>query len=82
MNVRQAEELCRRLAKETKEPQTSEPAPRPALPVEVEESLRQTLGNEVSVAYKDGKGSLTVHFYSDDQLRAFANLLGHYDREG
>ena len=50
--------------------------------MEVEESLRQALGNEVSVAYKDGKGSLTVRFYSDDQLRAFANLLGHYDREG
>ena len=78
LNVRQAEELCRRLAKEAKEAAAPEPAPRPALPVEVEESLRQTLGNEVSVAYKDGRGSLTVHFYSDDQLRAFANLLGHY----
>ena len=82
LNVRQAEELCRRLAKEAKTADTPEPAPRPALPVEVEESLRQTLGNEVSVAYKDGRGSLTVHFYSDDQLKAFANLLGHYDREG
>lgn len=82
LNVRQAEELCRRLAKEAKEAAAPEPAPRPALPVEVEESLRQTLGNEVSVAYKDGRGSLTVHFYSDDQLRAFANLLGHYEQQG
>lgn len=82
LNVRQAEELCRRLAKEAKEAAAPEPAPRPALPVEVEESLRQTLGNEVSVAYKDGRGSLTVHFYSDDQLRAFANLLGNYKKEG
>lgn len=82
LNVRQAEELCRRLAKEAKEATAPEPAPRPALPVEVEESLRQTLGNEVSVAYKDGRGSLTVHFYSDDQLRAFANLLGHYEQQG
>ena len=82
LNVRQAEELCRRLAKEAKPAGIQEEAPRPTLPVEVEESLRQTLGNEVSVAYKDGKGSLTVHFYSDDQLRAFANLLGHYNQEG
>ena len=82
LNVRQAEELCRRLAKEAKEAAAPEPASRPALPVEVEESLRQTLGNEVSVAYKDGRGSLTVHFYSDDQLRAFANLLGHYEQQG
>jgi len=28
-----------------------------------------------------GKGKLTVHFYSDEQLRAFANLLGQYQTE-
>lgn len=84
LNVRQAEALCRKLAKDAKQAGQApapEPPPRPALPVEVEESLRQALGNEVSVAYKNGRGSLTVHFYSDDQLRAFANLLGHYDPE-
>ena len=52
-----------------------------ALPVEVEESLKQALGSEVRVAYHDGKGKLTVHFYSDDQLKAFANLLGQYSVE-
>ncbi|HIZ57395.1 MAG TPA: ParB/RepB/Spo0J family partition protein [Candidatus Faecalibacterium gallistercoris] len=85
LNVRQAEALCRKLAKDAKQARQApapEPPPRPALPVEVEESLRQALGSEVSVAYKNGRGSLTVHFYSDDQLRAFANLLGHYDLEG
>ena len=51
------------------------------LPVEVEESLKQALGSEVRVAYHDGKGKLTVHFYSDDQLKAFANLLGQYSVE-
>ena len=30
----------------------------------------------------EGKGVLHVHFYSDDQLRAFANLLGNYKKEG
>ncbi len=44
--------------------------------MEVEESLKQALGSEVNVAYHGGKGRLTVHFYSDEQLRAFANLLG------
>ena len=48
---------------------------------EVEESLKQALGSEVRVAYHDGKGKLTVHFYSDDQLKAFANLLGQYSVE-
>ena len=49
--------------------------------MEVEESLKQVLDSEVNVAYHDGKGRLTVHFYSDEQLRAFANLLGQYQNE-
>ena len=69
LNVRQAEALCKKLAKPPKEP------------VEVEESLKQALGSEVNVAYHDGKGKLTVHFYSDEQLKAFANLLGQYQVE-
>lgn len=77
--VRQAEALCKKLAKPAKEP-VAAPLPS-ALPVEVEESLKQALGSEVRVAYHDGKGKLTVHFYSDDQLKAFANLLGQYSVE-
>ena len=79
LNVRQAEALCKNLAKPAKEP-VAAPLPS-ALPVEVEESLKQALGSEVRVAYHDGKGKLTVHFYSDDQLKAFANLLGQYNME-
>ena len=79
LNVRQAETLCKKMAKPAKEPR--EPEPRGTLPVEVEESLKQVLGSEVNVAYHGGKGKLTVHFYSDEQLRAFANLLGQYQTE-
>ena len=79
LNVRQAEALCKKLAKPAKEP-VAAPLPS-ALRVEVEESLKQALGSEVRVAYHDGKGKLTVHFYSDDQLKAFANLLGQYNME-
>ena len=79
LNVRQAEALCKKMAKPAKEPR--EPAPRGTLPVEVEESLKQVLGSEVNVAYHGGKGKLTVHFYSDEQLRAFAKLLGQYQME-
>ena len=80
LNVRQAEALCKKLAKPAKEPQAA-PLLSNALPVEVEESLKQVLGSEVRVAYHEGKGKLTVHFYSDDQLKAFANLLGQYQQE-
>ena len=79
LNVRQTEALCKKLAKPAKEP-AAPPLPS-ALPVEVEESLKQALGSEVNVAYHGGKGKLTVHFYSDEQLRAFANLLGQYQTE-
>ena len=79
LNVRQAEALCKKLAKPAKEPVAAPLLS--ALPVEVEESLKQALGSEVRVAYHDGKGKLTVHFYSDDQLKAFANLLGQYNME-
>ena len=67
LNVRQTEALCKKLAKPPKEAK--------------EESLKQVLGSEVNVAYHGGKGKLTVHFYSDEQLRAFANLLGQYQTE-
>lgn len=78
LNVRQAEALCKKLAKPAKEAEV--PALPAALPIEVEESLKQALGSEVHVAYKEGRGRLTVHFYSDEQLKAFANLLGKYQQ--
>lgn len=80
LNVRQAEMLCKKLAKGEQPPKTE--SVKPALPTEVELSLKEILGNEVSVAYKNGQGSLTLKFYSDDQLKAFANLLGKYDKTG
>lgn len=79
LNVRQAEALCKRLARAPAAPKAP-PLP-DTLPVEVEQSLEQVLGSQVKVAYHDGKGKLTVHFSSDEQLRAFANLLGRYRPE-
>lgn len=80
LNVRQAEALCKKLSRPAPAPKAPK-APGPALPREVELSLRETLGSEVAVAYRKGRGTLTVHFYSDEQLTAFANLLGRYDKE-
>ena len=78
MNVRQAEALCKKMMKE---PHARKETVRPPLPCEVELSLREVLGTEIHVQYKNGKGSLQVSFYSDDQLKAFANLLGKYEKE-
>lgn len=78
MNVRQAEAYCKKMMKE---PRVRKETVRPPLPSEVELSLREALGTEIRVQYKNGKGSLQVSFYSDDQLKAFANLLGKYEKE-
>lgn len=76
LNVRQTEQLCKKLKKGDKLPKAAQP--RPTLAGEVELALREVLGTEVHVKYKEGRGSLQVDFYSDEQLRAFANLLGEY----
>ncbi len=79
LNVRQTEQLCKKLKKGT--PPARPAALRPALPGEVELALREALGTEVRVQYKEGRGNLVLGFYSDEQLRDFANLLGGYRRE-
>lgn len=79
MNVRQTESLCKKLHKQPKT--KTPPAQRPSFAAEVEISLREVLGTEVKVSYKEGRGSLNVGFYSDGQLKEFANLLGKYNAE-
>lgn len=81
LNVRQTEALCRKLAKPPKEPQPVDAFIRPVLATEVEAALKEVTGSEVHVDYKNGKGSLRIDFYSDDQLRRYADLLGHYNPE-
>ncbi|MDD4849946.1 MAG: ParB/RepB/Spo0J family partition protein [Gemmiger sp.] len=83
LNVRQAEAFCRRLAKPAKPPKPTKPDAftRPAIATEVEAALKEVTGCEVAVEYKEGQGSLSIRFYSDDQLTRFAGLLGQYDPE-
>lgn len=78
LSVRETEALCKKMKKPAGK---KEEKPQPALPTEVSLSLKEALGTEVKVQYKEGKGALTVHFYSDEQLKAFANLLGNYNKE-
>ena len=78
LTVRQTEQLVKKL----KKPPVAKPvALPPALPGEVELALREVLGTEVRVSYKDGSGTLSIGFYSDEQLKDFANLLGKYEKE-
>lgn len=79
LNVRQTEALCKKMKKTPQPPRSV--LERPALPGEVEIALREVLGTEVRVKYNEGKGTLLLDFYSDEQLRDFANLLGNYKKE-
>lgn len=81
LNVRQTEALCKKMAKTPKTAKSVSAFSQPPLPGEVEAALKEALGTEIRVQYKEGKGMLSVSFYSDEQLRAFANLLGNYNKE-
>ncbi len=75
INVRQTEMLCRKIGKKPGGSQQKLKL-RPTIAAEVEIALQEVLGTEVKINYKNGKGRIEVNFYSDDQLKSFANRLG------
>lgn len=73
MTVREAEKLAQKPAKQEK---LKLPRPKNAVASEVELALQNALGVEVHVKYSAGKGTLSVDFYTKEQLFEFANKLG------
>ncbi len=80
LNVRQTESLCRKINKKPAGSQQKLKL-RPTIATEVEIALQEVLGTEVKINYKNGKGRIEVNFYSDDQLKNFANRLGQITME-
>ena len=76
LSVREAERIAQKQGK-----QVNFRLPRSKDPVasEVELALQDALGVEVNVKYKAGKGTLSLDFYSKEQLFEFANKLGRKD---
>ena len=72
LSVRQAELLAKKMQKEPKQPKADKV---PTLVREVEIALSEMHGTPVKVSYKDGKGSLTITFNSDDQLKEISRML-------
>ncbi len=73
LNVRQTEQLVRKLIGE-------KPAPKPktAVPPDIaalEERLRTSLGTKVTLHSGRKGGTLTIHFYSDEELNALTGRL-------
>ena len=73
LSVRQAEALAKQMTKEPKAPKEEEKVP--SIVKEIEIALSTMHGTPVKVNYKDGKGSLTITFNSDEQFKEIANLL-------
>jgi ParB family chromosome partitioning protein len=76
LNVRQTEELVRKLSGE--KPPTKPPAAPPPEVVELEERLRASLGTKVILRAGRKGGTVTIHYYSAEELEA---LIGRLIRE-
>lgn len=73
LNVRQTEELVRRLSGEKTSPKAA--APRSPEEVDLEDRLRQSLGTKVSLRRSSKGGSVVIHFFSDEELNALVDRL-------
>lgn len=73
LNVRQTEELVRKLSGE--KPQKQLPAaPDPEIKA-LEEQLRQRLGTKVSLNQRSKGGTLTIHYYSAEELDTLLEMI-------
>ncbi|MBE6737365.1 MAG: ParB/RepB/Spo0J family partition protein [Ruminococcus sp.] len=79
LSVRFAEQAAK--PEKEKKVREKEKTPKPNYYKEVEIALTESLGRKISVSKtKNGKGgALTIEFYSDDELKSFANLLGRFN---
>jgi ParB family chromosome partitioning protein len=66
LNVRQTEELVRKLSGE-KPPRKPKPEPIPEIAA-LEERLRSSLGTKVNLKHGKKGGTITIHYYSDEEL--------------
>ena len=66
LNVRQTEELVRKLSGE-KPVQKPKPEPNPEIK-ELEERLRSSLGTKVNLKHGRKGGTITIHYYSNEEL--------------
>jgi ParB family chromosome partitioning protein len=73
LNVRQTEELVRKLSGEKPKIHPA-PTPNPEIKA-LEESLRQHLGTRVTLNQKRKGGTLTIHYYSAEELDTILNLI-------
>lgn len=70
LNVRQAEALVKKLQGKRKTKKSSRRSLSPEL-LDIQEQLQSNLGTKVNLKQgKSGKGTITIHFYSDEELNS------------
>lgn len=78
LNVRQTEELVRRLREGGHEP-APQPAAEPSQPdphlVALENQFREALGTKVNLTRNERGGRLVIHFYSDEEFQAIYEAI-------
>jgi ParB family chromosome partitioning protein len=79
-NVRQTEELVRRLGGERRRPGGKSRARHTPEETALEEELRQSLGTRVTLRRGRRGGTLTLRFFSDEELNALVDRLLRGDR--
>jgi len=70
LNVRQTEELVRRLVEGA-----PRPASKPREDLALEEAFRRALGTKVTLLRSKKGGRLIIHFYSEEELQGLYDLL-------
>jgi len=73
LNVRQTEALVRKMGGE-KPPRQMKPAPLPEI-TDLEERLQASLGTRVSLNPRAKGGTITIHYYSDEELNALVERI-------
>jgi ParB family chromosome partitioning protein len=78
LNVRQTEELVKDWGKKEKSTPKKKPSPKkiksPEI-VDLENRLEASLGQEVKLRYDDGGGTVTIRYYSDEELETLLGRL-------
>jgi ParB family chromosome partitioning protein len=72
LNVRQAEELVRRLLGQEPKPKRRPLAPEIKA---IQERLRQELGTKVNISHTSKGGKVVIHYYSDEDLQSLLEQI-------
>jgi len=75
LSVRELERRVRTWQRRARPRHTAPPDPSQPLIADLEDRLRRRLGTRVSLTYRQGRGTLTLEFYSDDDLERLLALL-------